>query len=84
VAITIANSSPTTLMISTVAITGSALLDYSVAGTCAGKTLVPGARCVITVRFRPSTVGVRHARVLVTENAPSSPQSIELVGGGCR
>ena len=46
------------------------------------SSLGPGANCTITIKFRPTTKGVFHDAVSVTDNAPASPQKVPLTGTG--
>jgi hypothetical protein len=46
------------------------------------SSLGPGANCTITVKFHPTTKGVFHGTVSVTDNAPGSPQKVPLTGTG--
>jgi hypothetical protein len=42
----------------------------------------PGANCTIKVKFHPTTKGVLHGTLSVTDNAPGSPQGVPLTGTG--
>jgi hypothetical protein len=64
-----------------ITITGPNLSDFNVSNTCS-STLAPGLTCTITVTFRPTASGNRLAAVSIADNAPGSPQSIPLFGGG--
>ena len=46
------------------------------------SSLAPGANCTISVKFHPTTKGVFHGAVSVTDNAPGSPQKVPLTGTG--
>jgi Beta-propeller repeat/Abnormal spindle-like microcephaly-assoc'd, ASPM-SPD-2-Hydin len=46
------------------------------------SSLGPRANCTITVKFHPTTKGVFHGTVSVTDNAPGSPQKVRLTGTG--
>jgi ASPM-SPD-2-Hydin domain-containing protein len=70
--------------------TGNALLasitiatagDFSQTHTC-GTSLAPGAKCVITVTFAPTTAGERTGLVTISDNAAGQPQQISLSGTG--
>lgn len=65
------------LAVSQIAATG----DFAQTSTC-GSTLAFGANCAISVTFTPSATGKRAGTLTVTDNAPNSPQSINLAGTG--
>ena len=44
--------------------------------------LAPRASCDIGVMFAPATIGVKSAQILIVDDAPGSPHSIELSGTG--
>jgi hypothetical protein len=54
----------------------------TVKNSCPSGTfqLAPKASCYIGVVFAPSTLGVKSAQILIVDDAPGSPQSIELSG----
>jgi hypothetical protein len=54
----------------------------TVKNSCPSGTfqLAPKAGCYIGVVFAPPTLGVKSAQVLIVDDAPGSPQSIELSG----
>jgi hypothetical protein len=45
-------------------------------------TLQPGASCTITVTMTPTAAGPRKGNVVITDNAPDSPQRLLLTGTG--
>jgi hypothetical protein len=51
------------------------------AGQCLGE-LGPGGQCPLTVSFLPATKGARSAKILITDDAKGSPQSVKLTGSG--
>jgi hypothetical protein len=56
--------------------------DFSQSNTCP-HTLNPGQNCIITVTFKPATVGIRTGAVTLKDNDPGSPtQTIALTGTG--
>ena len=62
----------------------SATIDFLIASTSCAPTLEPQASCFAQVAFRPLGFGLRLGSLVVTSNAPNSPQSVVLVGTGCR
>lgn len=75
--VTLSNSGTATLNITS--ITGSA--DFELSNTF-GSTLESGAKCGISVTFTPSTPDSFTGSILVTDNAPGSPQMVPLSGMG--
>jgi hypothetical protein len=71
------NNGSATLYIVKVAATG----DFSETDDCLGG-LAARASCVINVTFTPAASGSRVGSLLVTDDAPGSPQSIALTGVG--
>jgi hypothetical protein len=70
---------------SEISINGSASGEFriqTVKNSCPSGTfqLAPKAGCYIGVVFLPSTLGVKSAQILIVDDAPGSPQSIELSG----
>ncbi len=52
-------------------------------GTCAaGSVVSPGGSCTVETRFAPTRAGQRIADLLITSDAPSSPDRVELTGVG--
>jgi len=79
--ITLANGTGTTVSISSVAITGASINDFTQKNTCGGS-VAAGSNCTITVTFSPTASGSRMANVTVTDNAAGSPQNVGLTGTG--
>ena len=49
---------------------------------CEGNQLAPGGTCTVTVRFAPTTTGVRTAQLRVYDTATGSPRILPLTGNG--
>ncbi len=79
--ITLTNSGTATLAITSIAISGANSGDFSESDNC-GATIVAGANCTISVKFKPTASGARGASVIITDNASGSPQSVSLTGAG--
>jgi hypothetical protein len=75
--VTLTNTGLGTLLISKISVTG----PFHQTNNCP-SSLNPGANCTITVKFHPTTRGVFHGAVSVTDNAPDSPQKVPLKGTG--
>jgi len=50
--------------------------------TCQNSTLAPGGTCQVTVRFLPTTTGIKTANVSIASNDPFSPATSSLTGTG--
>jgi Beta-propeller repeat/Abnormal spindle-like microcephaly-assoc'd, ASPM-SPD-2-Hydin len=75
--VTLTNSGAASLSITSIATTG----DFSQTNNC-GTTVAAGASCSISVTFTPTTINARTGTVVVTDNAPASPQTVTLTGTG--
>ncbi len=81
------SSTPQTITLSNVgnsSLTITSLLasgDYSQTNTC-DSDVEPGASCVITVTFKPTTINTRTGAITITDNATGSPQTVPLSGVG--
>jgi uncharacterized repeat protein (TIGR01451 family) len=82
----------TTQLTEVVTNTGSAALniteidaggDYSEpSDTCVGNSIGAGDTCSIDVDFTPSAGGTDNGSLVLTDNAPDSPQTLQLTGAG--
>jgi uncharacterized protein YjdB len=66
-------------------ITGTNANRFSVSSTTCGTapaTLNPGRSCILYVTFKPAATGSQTATLVLTDNAPNSPQSVALSGSG--
>jgi hypothetical protein len=79
--VTLMNGGNGTLNISGIAISGVNAHDFTESNTC-GTQVLPFANCTITVTYAPTVLGAESASLLVTDNAPNSPQSVALSGTG--
>jgi len=81
--ITITSSGNAPVNISSIALGGANSGDFNQTNTCQSPTtLNPGSSCSVSVTFAPTAAGTRQAMLLVTDNAPGSPQSTTLTGTG--
>ena len=85
---TISPAQPATLKntgsgpLSIVSITGkTASGDFSQSGNC-GSTVNPGASCTLNVIFAPTSGGTFSGRIIISDDAPGSPQQLSLTGTG--
>jgi len=78
--VTLTNSGNATLHVSTVTLTGSFPRDWSETQTCTAAAIAPQGTCTISVTFSPSDNGVLSAFLNLADDAPNSPQTINLYG----
>ena len=82
--VAVRNGGEAPLTISSLQITGPNSQDFSLIGpgACSGQTIPSGGECSFEVGFVPSTTAPEGAIVSLTDNAPGSPQALELNGAG--
>lgn len=82
--VTIVNRGNAALHVTSAEVTFNSSDYVIVADGCSGRTLAnaPDAACTIDVAFRPASLGVRNAFLVITDGAPDSPHSIPLSGTG--
>ena len=78
---TLSSASDAALAITSINITGPNSYDFYETNNC-GTSIPAGSSCNITVTFAPSATGTRIAAVSITDNDPSSPQTLSLTGVG--
>jgi hypothetical protein len=78
------NGGEANLAISGIAVAGVNAADFSVIGgaACIGPAIGSTSMCSFEVGFTPSTSSPEVATVTVSDNAPGSPQVLELVAAG--
>src|SRR5437899_790336 len=79
--VTVTNTGGSTLLISSIAISGPHSLDYGHVNDC-GSSLAPSGSCTISIVFAPRATGTRTATVVIPDSAPGSPHTIALAGTG--
>jgi hypothetical protein len=79
---TLINTGNTTLIITSIGITGANSGDYAQTNNC-GKS-VPGGSCTFSITFTPTATGTRTAAVSIADNLFSSPQLVPLIGIGAQ
>ena len=81
--ITVANTGNASLFINSAQVKGANPLDFTaVSDGCSGLTLAAGASCTMSITFKPTNTGTRSATLIVTDNAPNSPQTASITGTG--
>ena len=81
--ISLSNSGPGTLVISSLAIVGADASDFAETSNC-GNSVLPGWGCTVSVTFTPLAAGSRVAAVAATFNASANggTQMVSLSGTG--
>jgi trimeric autotransporter adhesin len=79
--VVLTNVGTTTLIITSISVTGTDNGDFGASNTCHGS-VGAGGTCNIIVRFIPTLIGLRTAAVSITDNGGGSPQRISLSGTG--
>jgi subtilase family serine protease len=64
-----------------IALTGAAAASFTKTTTC-GSSLAVGARCTISITFKPKAAGPLTAELSIADNAADSPQGVSLYGTG--
>ena len=54
---------------------------FNVLSACSG-TIIPGSSCTIGVSFTPSSTSSQAGTLTIQDNAPGSPQTVQLSGAG--
>ena len=81
--VTVTNTGTASLFFNAESQGGNNVLDFTDTNSqCVGTSLVPGASCVLTLGFKPTATGTRTGTVQLFDNAPNSPQIINLSGTG--
>jgi hypothetical protein len=80
--ITLENKGAVPLTLTGVAATGQDAGDFSAGGVACGTSVPANSSCKLTVSFSPTAPGARSATVVISDNAPDSPQRITLSGTG--
>ncbi|MDZ7265107.1 MAG: choice-of-anchor D domain-containing protein, partial [candidate division KSB1 bacterium] len=63
-------------------ISGVAANAFSILGITGNQPVAPADSLIYSLRFSPSTAGSKSAFLVITSNAPSSPDSVHLTGTG--
>jgi hypothetical protein len=78
----VVNLGPGTFTMTGVTISGPAAADFSARATCPAPPVAADEGCVVDVRFAPRAKGIRHAVLIMRDNAMDSPHTISLQGFG--
>ena len=80
-AVTVTSAGTATLHISSVLLGGANPADFQMTSACSGAYPVASS-CSISVTFSPLAAGQRTASLTINDDAPNSPQSVQLTGTG--
>ncbi len=78
--VTLTNTGPSDVSISSVSVTGIQANDFQVAGGSCGSLLPVNTSCTITVVFAPFSAGPKKATLTVIDNASGSQRAVALSG----
>jgi hypothetical protein len=80
----VTNSGNSMVTITTITVGGTNPSDFTQTNNCSPGSggLAPGTQCSISVSLAPSAAGARSALIVITDNAPDSPQTVSLAGTG--
>jgi 6-phosphogluconolactonase (cycloisomerase 2 family) len=76
--ITLTNAGTGSLHIASVALGGTNTTDFGLANNCAAAAYAVSATCTIGVSLSPLATGTRAGFIVITDDAPNSPQTIGL------
>ena len=79
--VTVTNSTSNTVNISGISFIGANAGDFAETNTC-GSSLASAATCTINLTFTPGAAGARTATLNLSDDAPASPQAVDLSGTG--
>ncbi|MGA9246845.1 MAG: choice-of-anchor D domain-containing protein [Candidatus Acidiferrales bacterium] len=77
--IELTNTGTTNVVINVATVTGT---GFGISGLSLPKTLTGGQSLSFSVQFAPTTAGAATGSIVFTDNAPTSPQTVTLVGSG--
>src|SRR5947209_7560430 len=81
--VTVTNTGTAALFFNAESQGGNNALDFTDTNSqCVGMSLAPGASCALTLGFQPTATGTRTGTLQLFDNAPNSPQFINLSGTG--
>lgn len=82
--LTLTNNGNSDLQLNRAYLAGGSKGDFTLSdpNSCAGSTIVAGATCDLSIAFTPQRAGRRTTSLAVQDNAPGSPQSVEVAGSG--
>lgn len=82
VSVTATNTGTAPLTIGSLSLSGPQAAEFAIVADTCGSAVMPGDSCGIDLSFTPAVTGARMASLVVTSDAPSSPDSVTLQGNG--
>jgi Galactose oxidase, central domain len=79
--VTLTSNGTAPLFISSIKINGTNAADFSQVNNC-GTSLQVGSSCSISVTYNASIGGTETGTLVISDNAPDSPQTVTLTGTG--
>lgn len=79
--VTLTNTGQSKVTITSITVTGRNSGDFTETNNC-GTSLARGARCTVSVTFKPAATGARTGSLSISDNASGSPQKVSLTGTG--
>lgn len=79
-AITVTNAGGAPLHISSVVLGGASPADFVLTNGCTASPYAVNSNCSLSVSFAPLSTGSRAGTIVLTDDAPNSPQNIPLTG----
>lgn len=80
--ITLTNMGDIALIVSGLTLTGANTADFPIETNNCQSQLAPGASCSVSTSFSPTASGPRDANLVISSNAASSPDIVQLSGTG--
>jgi hypothetical protein len=80
--VAITNSGGAALHVSSALMSGANSGDFSFNNGCTAAAYAVNTACIIGVTFTPPAIGTRAATLTITDDAPNSPQTVQLSGLG--
>lgn len=79
--VTVQNTGNADLNIASVTLNGANASDFILGNGCT-TPVAPGGTCTLQVSFAPTAGGTRTAQIQLVDDAPTSPQTVNLSGNG--
>jgi probable HAF family extracellular repeat protein len=79
--VTLTNNGAVALTLTSITVKGGQADDFNLGSAC-GASLAANASCVLSVTFKPVSVGAKQAFISILDNVSASPQSVALSGAG--
>lgn len=80
--VTIQNSANASTQVQSASITGPDASSFSIQWNCNGNTLGTNNSCNVGIQFKPTSLGVQNATLVIGSDSASSPLEVPLSGEG--